>query len=144
MRDGKRVLVSVRARRSAQEPPDPATIARSLPVERRLRPLSARAILLAAAIAVAAGLPPAAAQDAAAGKTLYDTTCATCHGRRGQENARGQARRLDTLGQDDVRAYLRSRKGAEHPQKVYERIKAALSDAEIDALAAYVASFRQP
>ncbi len=101
--------------------------------------------LPAVVIAVMLGaVGPASAETGTAGKAMFDNTCATCHGRSGQETARGQARRLDALGEDDVRTYLRSKQGAEHPQKLYERIKAALSDAEIDALATYIASLRKP
>lgn len=108
------------------------------------RRIVGRASLLAAAIIMLGGIAPARAQDGQAGKSLFDNTCATCHGRNGQETARGQARRLDALSEDEARAYLRSKQGAEHPQKVYERIKAALSDAEIDALATHIASLRKP
>lgn len=109
---------------------------------------AARLALLAVAIAVPGALAPAGAQDGAQdappGKPMFDNACATCHGRSGQDTARGQARRLDTLSQEEVISYLRSKQGAPHPQKVYERIKAALSDAEIDALAAYIARLRKP
>lgn len=93
-----------------------------------------RAVIIAAALAA----PGAQAQDA--GAKLYNEACATCHGQQGQETARGQARRLDGVPEAEVRAYLLGKR-AQEPKRPYERLKHALSDAEIDALAGYIATF---
>ncbi len=96
-----------------------------------------RRAVVVAAMLLASG---AQAQDTGAGAKLYNEACAACHGQRGQETARGQARRLDGVSEADVRAYLLGKRTQE-PKRPYERLKHALDDAEIDALAQYIATF---
>ena len=85
----------------------------------------------------------AAAQDAADGTALFQQTCATCHGRQGPDTVRGQARPLAALGATEVRAYLLSKRSVEGGRS-YERLKAALTDAEVEALTAYVEGLGAP
>ncbi|WP_415188056.1 c-type cytochrome [Rhodomicrobium sp.] len=83
----------------------------------------------------------ARAQDVEAGRDLYETTCANCHGERGDRAALGQSRPLKTLAASDIRTYLKAKQGMAEPQRTQDRIKAALTDEEMEAVAAYAAQF---
>ncbi|KAA5606028.1 c-type cytochrome [Roseospira marina] len=98
--------------------------------------------LLAAAIVVLALTAPAQAQDATEGARLYRDTCADCHGRQGEDKALGQSRPLRTLDAETVRETLIARRA--DPRSMQDRIKAGLTDREVEALAAYVAAFPSP
>lgn len=84
------------------------------------------------------------AQEAIDGKRLYERTCATCHGRDGRQAYPGRMRALDSVSEAEFRDFLLSKRSQERPTRAQDRIKAALTDAEIDALAGYVGSFRKP
>jgi len=87
---------------------------------------------------------PAQAQDTGAspGAGLYRNICADCHGRRGELQALGQSRPLRTLDGETVRETLLARRA--DPHTMQDRIKAGLTDDEVDALAAYVDAFSSP
>ncbi|MGV6872060.1 c-type cytochrome [Pseudochelatococcus sp. B33] len=85
--------------------------------------------------------PAAVAQEAIDGRQLYEEACAGCHGRNGQETARGQARRLDSLSAGDIHDYLTAARAIEAPARPYQRLKKGLGDAEIEALADYIGQF---
>lgn len=91
-------------------------------------------------------VPPSvvAAQEAPDGRRLYDEACAGCHGRNGQETARGQARRLDILPEDAVRDYFAAARAIAAPARPYQRLKQGLNDAEVEALVGYIATFHKP
>ena len=95
----------------------------------------------------------ASAQDAAKGKQVYDGAtpkCKVCHSIGGEGNAKGSLDGVgSTLKADDIKAWLRT------PKESAEKAKAArkppmpaypkekLSDADLDALAAYLLTLKK-
>lgn len=104
---------------------------------------AAAAALVAMAVALT-GVATAGAQDAINGEQLYERSCMTCHGRDGRQKFPGQTRTLDTISEQEFREFLHSKQLLDRPRRPPDRVKAALTDAEIDALAVYVATFRKP
>lgn len=98
------------------------------------------ALMLAAPLASG----PAAAADTGAVKIVYLTTCADCHGRQGERRALGQSRQLRTLDAETVRETLRARRDLPALRTTQDRVKADLSDSEIEALTDYVATLASP
>ena len=83
---------------------------------------------------------PANAQDAA-GERQYRDVCADCHGAKGEKKAFGRARPIAGMSADEVREALQTRRAIQKPKTMNERVKAALSDEEIDTLSSYIATF---
>ena len=104
-------------------------------------------------LGVLALLAPAFAQDAAKGKQVYDSAtpkCKMCHAIGGEGNAKGS---LDGVGSklkaEEIKAWIRTPKEmaaktkAERkpPMLAYPADK--LSDADVDALTAYILSLKK-
>lgn len=96
---------------------------------------------------------PALAQDAAKGRQVYDSAapkCKVCHSIAGEGNAKGS---LDGVGgklkADEIKAWLRTPKemtekakaDRKPPMPAYPKEK--LSDADMDALSAYLLSLKK-
>ena len=109
-----------------------------------------RQITLVGILALAA---PALAQDAAKGKQVYDAAnpkCKMCHSVAGEGNAKGS---LDSVGgklkAEDIKAWIRNPKEAaakakaerKPPMMAYPADK--ISDADLDALTAYLLSLKK-
>ena len=96
---------------------------------------------------------PALAQDAAKGKQVYDSAapkCKVCHAIGGDGNAKGSLDGVGSkLGADEIKAWLRTPKEMSEkakadrkpPMPAYPKEK--LSDADLDALAAYLLSLKK-
>lgn len=87
-----------------------------------------------------AGSVPAKAQEAA-GERQYRNACADCHGPKGEKKAFGRSRPIAGMSEEEVQEALRTRRAIQKPKTMNERVKAALSDEEIDTLSSYVATF---
>jgi cytochrome c553 len=96
---------------------------------------------------------PAFAQDAAKGKQVYDAAtpkCKMCHSVAGEGNAKGS---LDDAGgklkADEVKAWLRTPKEMAEKAKAERKppmpaySKEKLSDADLEALTAYILSLKK-
>lgn len=96
---------------------------------------------------------PAFAQDAAKGKQVYDAAtpkCKVCHSVAGEGNAKGS---LDGVGgklkADEIKAWMRTPKEMAEKAKAERKppmpaySKEKLSDADMDALAAYLLSLKK-
>lgn len=75
------------------------------------------------------------------GQTIYRGPCRDCHGRRGELEALGQSRRLADLGAAEVVEALTTLRDAGDLSAMQNRIKSSLTDDDIRALAAYIATF---
>ena len=110
----------------------------------RLRPLWLVAALVAAGALVQLGTAghaatPRPAQAAGRGQTLYQQSCASCHGQQGQGTQRGPT--LVGVGAASADFYLSTgRMPITDDQRNPGRAKPAFGRADIDALVAYVAS----
>jgi len=94
-------------------------------------------ILVAAALAVAAGAPAHAAPSATNGKTVFARAgCFECHNYQGQG---GVGPRLTGVGFDGLKAYVRSANGNMPPYR-----PSVLSDDEIADIYAYLQSIPKP
>ncbi|SJZ70392.1 c-type cytochrome [Consotaella salsifontis] len=93
----------------------------------------AAAALFIAVLAVP--LPALADED---GAELFRSTCADCHGAKGDQRALGQSRPIATLDAATITETLIARRAA--PRTMQDRVKAALTDDEVKALADYVSS----
>ena len=88
-----------------------------------------------------------AADDAALlehGKTLYGQRCAACHGGDGRMKALGRSKRLAEVPGEEVVAKLREYQAPGDHKAMQDKMKSGLSDDDIAALAAYVATFPKP
>jgi cytochrome c553 len=97
----------------------------------------------AAAPAPEAAAPAVAAAGSAAGAAKYTASCASCHGAKGQ--GMGAFPKLAGLPAETFKARLADYKAGKQvgPQSaVMMPIASMLSDAEVDALAAHVASLK--
>ncbi|MEF2070818.1 c-type cytochrome [Consotaella aegiceratis] len=99
---------------------------------------AARAALIA--VVVAAPIAPAAAQDISAGEQLYRSNCADCHGRSGEQRSLGKSRPIRELDAEEIRKALIERRSLQGQLSMQDRVKAALTNPEVDALADYVSS----
>ena len=106
-----------------------------------------------ALVGICALAVPALAQDAAKGKQVYDASapkCKVCHSIAGEGNAKGN---LDDVGSklkaDEVKAWIRTPKemaakakaDRKPPMPAYTKEK--ISDADLDALTAYLLSLKK-
>ena len=99
--------------------------------------------------ALAQGISDAASDDAWAldpqlidrGEAVYRGICRDCHGREGDLEALGQSRRLAGLRAAEVVESLTTLRDTGDFSAMPIRIKSPLSDADIRALAAYIATF---
>lgn len=94
-------------------------------------------------LAVAASSLPvwAAAGDTAAGKTKF-VLCAGCHGPTGAGNAALKYPRLAGLEESYIRQQLRAYKAGQRDNPSMRAMTAGLSDADMDNLAAYIATLQ--
>jgi mono/diheme cytochrome c family protein len=96
---------------------------------------------------------PALAQDAAKGKQVYDAAtpkCKMCHAVAGEGNAKGS---LDGVGgklkADEIKAWMRTPKEMSEKAKAERKppmpaySKEKVSDADLDALTAYLLSLKK-
>jgi mono/diheme cytochrome c family protein len=96
---------------------------------------------------------PALAQDAAKGKQVYDAAtpkCKTCHSIAGEGNAKGSLDNVGgTLKAEDIKAWLRTPKEMSAKAKADRKpvmpayAKEKLSDADLDALTAYLLTLKK-
>ena len=105
--------------------------------------------------ALLAGGVAATAQDAAQiekGKQVYEAAmpkCKVCHSIAGQGNAKGSLDEVGKLSVDDIKAWVRTPKEmaakakAERKPPMVPYTKEKLSDADLDALAAYLHSLKK-
>jgi mono/diheme cytochrome c family protein len=106
-----------------------------------------------AVVGVLALAVPVLAQDAAKGKQVYDSAtpkCKVCHAIGGEGNAKGN---LDGVGSklkaDEIKAWMRTPKEAAEKAKADRKppmpayAKEKLSDADLDALTAYLLSLKK-
>lgn len=104
-------------------------------------------------LAVLALATPVIAQDAAKGKQVYDAAtpkCKVCHSVAGEGNAKGS---LDAVGAklkaDDIKAWMRTPKEMSEKAKADRKppmpayAKEKLSDADLEALTAYLLSLKK-
>jgi mono/diheme cytochrome c family protein len=104
-------------------------------------------------LAVFALAVPAYAQDAAKGKQVYDAAapkCKMCHSIAGEGNAKGS---LDGVGgklkADEIKAWMRTPKEMTEKAKAERKppmpaySKEKLSDADLEALTAYLLSLKK-
>jgi mono/diheme cytochrome c family protein len=106
-----------------------------------------------ALLGISALAVPALAQDAAKGKQVYDAAapkCKMCHSIAGDGNAKGS---LDDVGgklkADEIKAWIRTPKEMSEkakadrkpPMTAYPKEK--ISDADLDALTAYLLSLKK-
>ena len=109
-----------------------------------------RKVAVVGALALAV---PALAQDAGKGKQVYDSAapkCKVCHAVGGEGNAKGS---LDGVGAklkaDEIKAWMRTPKEAAEKAKTERKppmpayAKEKLSDADLDALTAYLLSLKK-
>ena len=109
-----------------------------------------RPITLIGVLALAA---PAFAQDAAKGKQVYESAspkCKMCHSIAGEGNAKGS---LDTVGNtlkaEEIKAWMRTPKEmsakakAERKPPMIAYPADKISDADLDALAAYLLTLKK-
>ncbi len=95
-----------------------------------------------AVIAVLMGLTgPVFAADAAAGKAKF-AVCAGCHGPTGGGNPALKYPRIGGLGAAYVAQQLRAFKSGARDNATMKAMTAALSEADMDNLGAYVATLR--
>jgi cytochrome c553 len=102
-----------------------------------MSPRAAVAAVLAGLIATAV----ATAGDVAAGKTKY-VLCAGCHGPAGAGNAALRYPPLAGLGEVYIRQQLGAFKRGQRDNASMRAMTAGLSDADMDNLAAYIATLR--
>ena len=86
-------------------------------------------------------LPVSASAQEAAGERQYRNACADCHGPKGEKKAFGRSRPIAGMSAEEVQDALRTRRAIQKPKTMNERVKAALSDEEIDTLSSYIATF---
>ncbi|HVC37180.1 MAG TPA: cytochrome c [Gammaproteobacteria bacterium] len=90
-----------------------------------------------------AAIPTAHAADAAAGKKLFNATCAACHGGNGisiatiYPNLAGQ--KMDYLV-----AQLKAFRGGTRSNPIMNPMAKALTDTDIDNLATYLSTLKSP
>jgi len=113
-----------------------------------------RSTVVAGLVSIAAvgAASVAVAQDAAKGKQVYDAAmpkCKVCHSVGGEGNAKGPLENAAKLSAEDIKAWMRT------PKEMAEKAKAArkpampaypaakLSDADLDALVAYIHSLKK-
>jgi mono/diheme cytochrome c family protein len=106
-----------------------------------------------ALLSICAMAVPALAQDAAKGKQVYDAAapkCKMCHSIAGEGNAKGS---LDGVGgklkADEIKAWIRTPKEMSEKAKADRKppmvayTKEKISDADLDALTAYILSLKK-
>lgn len=104
---------------------------------------AAEAPVADAAAPAAEAAAPSAAGDAAAGAAKFTASCASCHGAKGQ--GMGTFPKLAGLTADVVKSRMADYKAGKQvgPQSaVMMPIASMLSDAEVDNLAAHIASLK--
>lgn len=100
-----------------------------------------KAALVGVAIAALSGVYVANAADAAAGQKKY-VLCAGCHGPTGAGNEALKYPRLAGLEASYVAGQLRAFKSGARDNATMRAMTAGLNDADIDNLAAYVATLK--
>lgn len=88
---------------------------------------------------IGASASSAQAGDAAKGERFYQQTCATCHGRDGTDTAMKLAKPLVELDEAYFRQYLLGKREG-RPRSPQNRLKASLSNREIDDIWSFVES----
>ncbi|AEO49337.1 c-type cytochrome [Rhodospirillum rubrum] len=104
------------------------------------RPLLATA---AFATLIASAAPALAGDDAliSEGAALFSLSCRDCHGRAGEKAALGLSRPVAALSAAEITAALDERR-RRPPRSMQDRIKSGLTDDDVEALAAYIASIK--
>lgn len=99
-------------------------------------------ILITAAVVLLAGsFTNVFAADAAAGKTKY-AVCAGCHGPTGAGNEALKYPKLAGQSAEQVKTKLAGYKSGELDNATMKAMTAGLSDADMDNLAAYIATLK--
>ena len=112
-----------------------------------------RRLSIVAAIFVALAWPGAArAQDAEKGKAVYEgaaSKCKVCHSIGGVGNAKGSLDEAGKLSAADIKAWIRTPKEMSAKAKAVRKPpmpaygKEKISDADLDALAAYLSGLKK-
>ncbi len=76
-------------------------------------------------------------------KALYNNTCASCHGQKAEKQALGRSEVIANNGYDDVIKDLKEFKSG-HGDKIMQAQVAKFSLAELDAIAHYVSTLKDP
>lgn len=76
------------------------------------------------------------------GRTLFQSTCRDCHGSRANQSAFGQSRIIAELEAEEIVAALSEIRDYGDLSSMQNRIKSALTDDDIRALAAYIATLQ--
>lgn len=98
-------------------------------------------VIAAAAIALAGAFGTAVAADAAAGKAKF-AVCAGCHGPTGAGNEALKYPKLAGRDAAFVKEQLHAFKSGKRDNATMKAMTAGLTDADIDNLAAYVATLK--
>ena len=108
-----------------------------------------RRVVICLAIVSVVGVASAAAQDAkeTGEKVFVAQKCALCHSIGGKGNAKGPMEEaLSTMSNDDIRAWITDAKGMTAKTKATRKPamkEFALPKADVDALVAYLSSFKK-
>lgn len=110
----------------------------------RTRARGIRVLGLVVPVTVLFLLPPErAAAQTAAGEAIYRERCMTCHGRRGEARALGRSKPLAGLEESVIRDRLAAARAGAAPKTMQDRIKAALTPEEAEALVGFLGTLRR-
>jgi len=76
-------------------------------------------------------------------RALYNNTCASCHGQKAEKQALGRSEVIANNGYDDVMKELKKFKSG-RGDKIMQAQVAKFSVAELDAIAHYVSTLKDP
>jgi len=99
-----------------------------------------RVLTIAAIAVVFSGVGKAATID---GKTLFENNCAACHGQKAEKKALGRSEIIANNGYDDIIKDLKEFKSGKG-DKIMQTQVAKFSVEELDAIAKYVATLKDP